>query len=147
MRARELAAPFPTVGLDTSALDALKLLAGSDLPALVVVDRQNNPMAIVPGTQVLRMSLPRYCVDDPNLARVVDEAQADNFLRDLADRSVGQCLPEQPREPAIIGPEATVLEIAALMGRIRSPVVVVKDGKQMLGAITLDALVERMLSL
>jgi CBS domain-containing protein len=145
MRARELAAPFPTVGLETSALEALKLLAGSDLPALVVVDRAGKPMTIVPGTQVLRMTLPSYCLQDPTLVRVVSEEQADQFLQELTDRTVEQCLPQQRREVAIVGGDATVLEIAALMARTRSPLAVVVDSDTMLGAITLDALVERML--
>ena len=145
LRARDLAVPFPTVGLDTSALDALKLLAGSDLPGLIVVDRHSRPMTILPGTQVLRMAIPRYCIDGPTLARVIDEEHADDFLHDLADRTVEQCLPQQTRELAFIGPDGTVLEIAALMARTRTPLVVVSDGQDMLGAITLDALVDRML--
>jgi CBS domain-containing protein len=145
VRARELATPFPTVGLETSALEALKLLADSNLPGLVVVDRQGRPMTILPGTQVLRMAIPRYCVEDPTLTRVIDEQHADNFLDDLADRTVEQCLPEQKRELAIIGPDGTVLEMAALMARTRTPLVVVMAGKDMLGAVTLDALVDRML--
>ena len=145
MRAAELAAPFPTVGLDTSALEALKLLAGSDLPGLVVVDRQNRPMTLLPGTQVLRMALPHYCIDDPTLARVVDEEHADTFLHELADRTVEQCLPAQKHELAIVGPDGTALEIAALMARTRTPLVVVKAGEKMLGAITLDSFVDQIL--
>jgi hypothetical protein len=38
-----------------------------------------------------------------------------------------------------------VLEMAALMARTRTPLVVVMAGKDMLGAVTLDALVDRML--
>jgi CBS domain-containing protein len=145
VRAAELAAPFPTVGLDTSALEALKLLAGSDLPGLVVVDRQGRPMTILPGTQVLRMALPQYCIDDPTLARVIDEEHADTFLHELADRTVEQCLPAQKHELAIISPDGTALEIAALMARTRTPLVVVKAGERMLGAITLDSFVDQML--
>jgi hypothetical protein len=37
MRARDLAAPFPTVDLNTSALAAARLLAGQNLPGLIVV--------------------------------------------------------------------------------------------------------------
>jgi predicted transcriptional regulator len=145
MRARDLAAPFPTVGLDTSALDAARLLATNDLPGLIVVDRSGLPKSILAGTQVLRMALPRYCVDDPALARVVDEAHADRFLLDLADRTVSQLLPSQPGELPIVGPDATVLEIAALMARARNPVVAVVADRRMLGAITLDTLLDRML--
>ena len=145
MRARDLAAPFPTVGLDTSALEAARLLAGNDLPGLIVVDRQGRPKTILAGTQVLRMAIPRYCIDDPTLARVIDEEHADRFLLDLADRTVAELLPKDPGELPIVGPQATVLEIAALMARARTPLVAVVAERQMLGAITLDALLDRML--
>jgi CBS domain-containing protein len=146
MRARDLAAAFPTVGLDTSALEAARLLAGNDLPGLIVVDADGRPSTVLPGTQVLRMAIPRYCIDDPPLARVIDEAHADRFLRDLADRTVADCLPEQPGELAVVSPDATVLEIAALMARTRTPVVAVVRERHILGAVTLDALLDRMLA-
>lgn len=146
MRARELATPFPTVSLDDTALAAARLLAGSDLPGLIVVDRQGQPKTVLPGTQVLRMAIPRYCVEDPALARVIDEDHADKFLSDLADRTVAECLPKEQRELPVVDPDATVLEIAALMARTRTPLVAVVDGRKMLGAITLDALLDRMLS-
>jgi CBS domain-containing protein len=146
MRARDLATPFPTVGLDTSALEAARLLARSDLPGLIVVDRNGQPITVLPGTQVLRMAIPRYCIDDPALARVIDEAHADKFLTDLADRTVAEALPEKQRELPVVDADATVLEIAALMARTRAPLVAVVHEREMLGAITLDALLDRMFS-
>jgi predicted transcriptional regulator len=145
MRAHDLAAPFPTVALDTSALDAARLLAGADLPGLIVVDARGLPRTVLAGTQVLRMAIPRYCIDDPTLARVIDEAHADRFMQDLADRTVAELLPKDPGELPVVDPNATVLEIAALMARARSPLVAVVGDQRMLGAITLDALLDRML--
>jgi CBS domain-containing protein len=148
MRARDLAAPFPTVALDTPAFEAARLLAGQDLPGLIVVDGRGRPLTVLPGTQVLRMAVPRYCQDDPALARVIDEAAADLFLRELGERTVAECLPEQRRELPVVDPDATVLEIAAVMARIRSPLVAVMGrGPQaeLLGVITLDTLLDRML--
>jgi predicted transcriptional regulator len=145
MRAHELAAPFPTVALDTSALEAARLLAANDLPGLIVVDGRGHPKTVLAGTQVLRMAIPRYCIDDPALARVIDEAHADRFMADLADRTVAELLPKDPGELPVVDPDATVLEIAALMARARSPLVAVVGGGEMLGAITLDALLDRML--
>jgi predicted transcriptional regulator len=146
MRARELAVPYPTVTMETSALEAARLLAEANLPGLIVVDQRGMPMTVLPGTQVLRLAIPRYCQDDPALARVIDEAHADQFMHDLADRTVADCLPQERRELAVVDPDATVLEIAALMARTRSPLVAVADGTHMLGAITLDALFDRMLA-
>lgn len=146
MRARELAAPFPTVGMDTPALDAARLLAGQNLPGLIVVDDAGTPKTILPGTQVLRMAIPSYCQDDPTLARVIDEAAADVFIRTVGDRTVAELLPREHRELPVVDPDATVLEIAAVMARARSPLVAVAGKNQpMVGAITLDALLDRML--
>lgn len=145
MRAADLVSPFPAVGLDSPAMAAARLLAGENLPGLIVVDARGRPVTILPGTQVLRMAVPRYCQDDPALARVVDEAAADVFLAELGERTVAECLPERGRELAVVDPDATVLEIAALMARTRVPLVAVVDAdRRLLGAITLDALMDRL---
>jgi hypothetical protein len=147
VRAADLAAPFPTVAMSTSAIDAARLLAGQDLPGVIVVDGEGHPATVLPGTQVLRMAIPAYCLDDPTLARVVDEAAADVFLRGLGERTVAECLPARRTELPVVPAEATVLEIAALMARARSPLVAVVDRQRgMLGAITLDALLDRLVT-
>jgi CBS domain-containing protein len=141
-----LAAPFPTVTAQTSALEAARLLAGQNLPGLIVVDEQGRPATVLPGTQVLRMAIPSYCQDDPALARVIDEAAADVFLRGVGNRTVAELLPRDWRELPVVDPDATVLEIAAVMARSRSPLVAVAGrGQPMVGAITLDAMLDRML--
>ena len=147
MHAADLAAPFPTVALSTLAIEAARLLAGRDLPGVIVVDDEARPVTVLPGTQVLRMAIPAYCVDDPTLARVVDEAAADVFLRGLGERTVADCLPQRRSELPVVPAEATVLEIAALMARARSPLVAVVDRqRRMLGAVTLDALLDRLVA-
>ncbi|MEV4567588.1 CBS domain-containing protein [Nonomuraea sp. NPDC049419] len=142
MRARDLTAPFPTVTLDTSVHEAAKLLAEQKLPGLIVLDQRGRPLSILPGTQVLRLAVPAYCQDDPALARVVDEAHADRFLRSLTGRTVRDALPEQPRELPITDPGATALEMAALMARTHSPLVAVVEDGRLIGAVTLQALMD-----
>ncbi len=147
MRATDLATAFPTVTLNTPALEAARLLASQKLPGLIVTDDSGRPAAILPGTQVLRMAVPSYCQDDPTLARVVDEAAADLFMRGVEGRSVAECLPSEYREPPVVSPRATVLEVAAVMARTRSPVVaVVDENKSLIGAVTLAALLNRLLN-
>jgi CBS domain-containing protein len=145
MRAGDLATPFPTVGAGTAALEAARLLAEQNLPGLIVVDDRGRPSTILPGTQVLRMAVPRYCQEDPALARVVDEAAADVFLQELGNRTVAEVLPDRPRELPVVDQNATVLEVAALMARTRTPLVAVvgADGA-LVGAVTLDVLMDRL---
>lgn len=145
MRARDLTAPFPTVTLDTSVHEAARLLSEQRLPGLIVLDGRGRPLSILPGTQVLRLAVPAYCMEDPMLTRVVDEAHADRFLRRLDDRTVRQCLPEEPRELPVAEPKATMLELAALMARMHSPLVAVVDDGRLIGAVTLQSLLEHAL--
>jgi CBS domain-containing protein len=144
MRAIDLIADFPTVGLDTPVIDAARLLADQDLPGLIVVDERGLPSSILPGTQVLRLAVPGYCLDDPALARVVDEAHADAFLGSIAGRTVREAMPSARRELPVADPDATVLELAALMARTHSPLVAIVDGQGLRGAVTLQALVDRL---
>ncbi|MEU8358008.1 CBS domain-containing protein [Nonomuraea sp. NPDC048882] len=147
MRARDLLADFPVVGLDSPVIDAARMLADQDLPGIIVVGDDGAPFTILPGTEVLRLAVPTYCQDDPALARVVDEAHADRFLDGLAGRTVREALPRQRRELPVTDPDATVLELAALMARTRSPLVaILGDGRRLIGAVTLQALLDRMLA-
>ncbi|MEU4700753.1 MULTISPECIES: CBS domain-containing protein [Nonomuraea] len=131
------------MGLDTPVIEAARLLADQDLPGLIVVDADGLPFTILPGTQVLRMAVPGYCQDDPALARVIDEAHADLFLRQLSERTVREALPRERRELPVADLNATVLELAALMARTHSPLVAVVAGGRLHGAVTLQALLDR----
>jgi predicted transcriptional regulator len=146
MRARDLAADFPVVRMDTDALDAARLLAEQDLPGLVVVDERGAPFTILPGTQVLRFAIPTYVQDDPRLAAVVDEVSADAICRALAGVPVRDLLPARPRELPVVDGSDTVLEIAAVIARTGVPLVAVVEHQQMLGVITLDALMDRIVT-
>lgn len=144
MRAADLVVPYPTVTLSTPAIEAARMLADADLPGLVVVDERGAPLAVLPGTQVLRLAVPLYCQEDPTLALLVDEAAADVFMRELGDRTVRELLPPQPHELPVVSPQATALEIAALMARTRSPLVAVVDG-ELEGVVTLHGLLDRVM--
>ncbi|HEV2086680.1 MAG TPA: CBS domain-containing protein [Cryptosporangiaceae bacterium] len=145
MRARNLAAEYPTVGLETDAREAARLLASQNLPGLIVVDAEGRPHSILAGTQVLRFAVPGYVQDDPKLAAVIDEDSADAFCLTLAGIPVRDLLPTAKRELPVVNGDDTVLEIAAIMARTRTPVIAVVEKGRMLGAVTLDALLDRML--
>ncbi len=61
-------------------------------------------------------------------------------------RIFAECLPDEPRTLPVVSPNANVLEIATLMARSHSPLVAVVDPVDgMLGAITLDYLLDEVL--
>lgn len=145
MRARDLLADFPTLNLDSPVRDAARLLARQGLPGIIVTGDDGAPFTILPGTEVVRLAVPGYCQDDPALARVVDEEHADSFLRDLDGRTVREALPRRSRELPIADPDATVLELAAMMARTHSPLVAIVAKGRLLGAVTLQTLLDRTL--
>jgi CBS domain-containing protein len=147
MLARELAGPFPTVGLDTDALEAARILAEQRLPGLIVLDENGLPHSVLPGSQVLRFLVPTYVQDDPALARAYDEKSADALAAKLTGRTVRDMLPSKHDRLTIpvVEPDATSIEIAAQMAGMRSPLVAVVEHDVLLGGITVSALLAHLL--
>ncbi|GAA2588719.1 CBS domain-containing protein [Winogradskya consettensis] len=146
MLAADVAVTMATVTEGTPAREAAKVLAGQDLPGLIVVDHRGRPLTVLAGVQVLRMALPSYCQEDPALARVIGEADATVILDGIGDRTVADLLPRERRELPAVSPKATLLEVAAVMARANVPLVAVVDADRvMTGAITLDSLLDHIL--
>lgn len=148
MLAAELARLYPTVTLDTGALEAARILADGKLPGLIVLDDTGRPYTVLPGSQVLRFIVPNYVQEDPALARAYDEASADAMCDELSACSVRDVLPKRKDvfDLPVVDSDATSMEIAAVMAAQRSPIVAVVDGSSFLGAITVSALLEHLLA-
>ncbi|MET8147875.1 CBS domain-containing protein [Actinoplanes sp. NPDC049668] len=142
MEARDITVQVPTVTVDDSVVRAVQVMAVGRLPGLIVVDDQKRPKLVLPGTQVLRLAVPNEYQEDPALVRTIDEDHADRFWSELGDRIVGDCVPRPAPRPVTVHADATLLEVAAVMARQRSPLVAVVDATgELLGAITLDRLI------
>ncbi|PKT67885.1 hypothetical protein CW362_37935 [Streptomyces populi] len=150
MRARDLAEKYETVGLESDAMDAARLMAEHRLPALLVVDDQGAPKAILPASQMIKILVPGYVIEDPTLAAVVDERHADRLCAALKDQKVRDCLSKTTPPPVVAAPDDTALEVAARMAQTRSPLVAVvekdKAGVHLLGVITASHLLKRLLA-
>src|SRR5690606_23419012 len=121
---------------------AVRVMAIARLPGLIVVDDSARPTMVLPGTQVLRLAVPGTYQEDPALIRTVDEDYADRFWVELASRTVREVAPAHPPKPVTVRSDATLLEVAALMARQRSPLVaVLDDSGALVGAITLERLI------
>lgn len=145
MEARELAEEFPVVGLDTDALTAARMMGERRHPGLIVCDGDGRPYTVLPGSQVLRFMIPAYVQDDPALARVFDDESSDKLMGKLSHQTVQDLLPQRQdrTELPVVDPDATSLEIAAVMTRMHSPIVaVVDEDARLLGAVTISRLFE-----
>ena len=136
------------VSPDDSALTAARLIAQRRLPGIAVVDADGRPVAVLPASQVLRFVVPDYVQEDPALARVVDEAGAEKLCLDaLSGERVADLLltARNKVELASVEGNATVLGCAAVMARLRSPVLVVVEKGRVLGLLTASHLLEVLL--
>jgi hypothetical protein len=86
MRARDLAVEYETVSVDSDAMEAARLMAEHNLPGLLVVDGRGEPKAVLPASQMIKILVPAYVIEDPTLAAVVDEKHADRLCQALAGR-------------------------------------------------------------
>jgi CBS domain-containing protein len=137
-----MAEDFPVISLDDDARQAVELLASRRLPGLIVTRPDGSPYAVLPASQVVRFLVPSYVQDDPSLARVIDESLADRVADKLAGVTVRKLLPDEPSELPVVNHDDTILEIAAIMARLRCPLVVVVRGRHVVGAITASRLLE-----
>src|SRR3954471_23774092 len=146
MHAGEMAEEFPVVDLDSDALDAARLLAEHRLPGIVVTDRSGCPQSILPASQVVQFLVPSYVRDDPSLAAVLNESMADRVAGKLEGKTVRSLLPDEPAELPRVNADDTIIEVAAIMARLRCPLVAVMEDKRLLGVISASRLLELALS-
>jgi CBS domain-containing protein len=150
MRAQDLAERLPLVTRDTDAVTASQVLAEHRLAGLVVADDRGLPVAVVSGTQILRLVVPHYVLDDPALAHVYDEAGSAEIVAHLREHKIGDLLDDgkvRPKPVPSVLPDDTLIEIATLMCSQGTPVVLVrsKDGTYH-GVITLSRLTAAILA-
>jgi CBS domain-containing protein len=140
MHAEDMAEEFPVVTIESPALDAARLLAEHRLPGIVVTDSAGEPYAVLPASQVVRFLVPTYIQDDPSLAGVLNESTADRAAEKLSGKTVRDVLPEHLIDIPAANADDTIIEVAAMMARLRSPLIaVVKDG-ELHGVITASRL-------
>jgi CBS domain-containing protein len=147
MRARDLAELFPLVLPDTDAFQAARSMAAERRPGLIVCDKGGRPYAVLPAHELLRALLPEYLRDVPLLVRVLDEGAADDLARSLPRRTLRHVVarPGYHAPLASVHPHATALEVATVMARTYSPLGAVYDGHDVIGAVTVDRLLEHLL--
>lgn len=142
MRAEQMVEDFPVVRSDADALDAVRLIAQWRLPGLLVTDPDGRPLRILPASQVVRLLVPAYIQDDPSLAGVLSEITADRVAEKLQGKTVEQVLPVPSGPMATVHADDTIVEVADVMARERSPLVAVVSDGRLVGVITAARLLD-----
>lgn len=137
-----MAEEFPVVRLESDAWDAVTRMAEHRLPGLVVTGTSGRPVAILPASQVVRFLVPQYVQDDPSLAGVLSESMADRVADKLRGKTVSALLPDDTPELAVVNHDDTIVEVAAVMARLRCPLAAVLADGRLTGVITASRLLE-----
>ena len=146
MHAENMAEEYPVLTMESDAVEAARLLAEHRLPGLVVTDK-GRPRSILPASQVVRFLVPGYVQDDPSLARVLDESMADQVANTLGGKSVGDLITDEAPELAVVNADDTIIEVAAIMARLRCPLAaVMRDEDHLIGVITASRLLQAALA-
>ena len=140
-----MAEDYPVLTIESEALEAARLLAEHRLPVLVVME-DGRPRAILPASQVVRFLVPGYVQDDPTLARVLDESMADRIADSLGGKTVGDLIGHGEPELAVVNADDTIIEVAAIMARLRCPLAAVMRDDQLVGVITASRLLQAALA-
>jgi CBS domain-containing protein len=142
MHAEDMAEDFPVITVDTNALQAARILAEHRLPGILVTDTSGKPYAVLPASQVVRFVVPTYVQDDPSLAGVINESMADHAADKLGSKKVRDVLPEHITDVPAANADDTIIEVAALMARFRSPLIAVMKDQKLYGVITASRLLD-----
>ena len=113
-----------------------------DPEPIVVTDAAGLPYAVLPASEVVRFIIPQYVQDDPALAGVLDESMADRIAEKLRGKSVREVLPKHLLDVPSARADDTIIEVAALMARLRSPLVAVLKDRRLHGVVTASRLLE-----
>lgn len=73
------------------------------------------------GLAVVRFLVSRYIQDDPSPVGVLSEYMADRVADKLAGKTVKALLPEEETELPAANFDDAIVEVAALMARLRCP--------------------------
>lgn len=137
-----MAEDFPVIGVEDDAWTAITQLAEQRLPGLVVTDPAGRPVSILPASQVVRILVPSYVRDDPSLAGVLSESMADRVADKLRGKTVRALIPDDAPELAVVKDDDTIVEVAAIMARLRCPLAAVMRGQELVGVITASRLLQ-----
>jgi CBS domain-containing protein len=143
-RARDLAAPYPSLPIDAPAAEVARILAEEEVD-VVFIERHGQLQGVVSDIGLLARLLPSYVIEDPKLAQVMEEGAADLLWRRLEGRRADELLAKAGSEIPQVEGDATLMEVAAAMAGARAPLVAVREGGRLIGGITSSALLTRLL--
>jgi CBS domain-containing protein len=145
MKALGLVGPQETLRADAPAQEAAVVLSRIQTSAALVVD-DHGFAGVVTEADLLEALLPSYVGQADALARVLEEASSERLWAGLEGRTVRDLMVSERDEEPVVDGDATLIEIASVMVRARTPIVAVVESGRMVGGITIDHLLSHLIA-
>lgn len=126
MRASQIMQDLPVYFANEAAMVAIRQVAHDDLPGFVVIDPHTQWLTALSLMDLLGLLLPEYVRQSQAIALVYDEESADGLAQRAAGVSLGELLCAHDRRGAEVSADATLVEMAEMMTRLRSPILLVR---------------------
>jgi CBS domain-containing protein len=145
VKALGLASPQETLRADAPAQEAAVVLSRIQTSAALVVDDRGFAGVVTEG-DLLEALLPSYVGQADALARVLEEGSSDRLWARLEGHTVRDLMVDQRDEDPVVDGDATLIEVASVMVRAKTPIVAVVESGRMVGGITIDHLLSHLIA-
>ncbi|HZB03074.1 MAG TPA: CBS domain-containing protein [Actinomycetota bacterium] len=145
MKARDLMVDVATVRPEDPAEILVELLRDPEARVVAVVKDGGEAVGILTEEDLLGALLPSYVLADKSLAGVLEEKAGETCRQRLHGRRISDVVDLRRRGRQTVEPDDTLIEVGAAMARSNEPGVLVVEGRQVLGAITVGRLLEALL--
>ena len=145
MRAGDLASPHESLAAEAAAAEAAAVLGRRDVRAILVLESGGGLAGVLSDSFLLRRLLPSYVAEDEALAGVLDESFAGELAARLDGLRVEDLLPPDSDETPEVDQEATLVQVASVMVRTRSPLVGVLEDGRLVGGIAINDLLAQLM--
>ena len=142
VHAEQMAEESPLVDLDMSALAAVRLLAERRLPALVVTKADGSPHSILPASQVVRFLVPGDAAGGSVAGSGDERVDGRPCVRSAGQQAGPGPVADGAPGAAAVNSDDTIIEVAAIMARLRCPLAAVMKGNRLIGVISASRLLE-----
>jgi CBS domain-containing protein len=145
VRASDVMRPVAVLKEDDPAEHLARAFERPTLRAVAVVSAEGVLLGLVSDEDFLHTLLPPYVVDDPLLARVLEEDAAWELCRRLEGKLVKNVVSLRGRRQVPVRPDDRLVEVISVMIRAGGPAVLVVQDELVLGVITVDDLLPALL--
>jgi CBS domain-containing protein len=140
MKARDLMQPVGSVRPDDVCEELVRYFRDPAHRVLAVVSEKGQVLGMITEEDVLNGLLPAYVLADEALAGVLEETAGAELADRMKRRRVRDVVDLHRRGRETVSPDDTLVEVGAAMARSNDPGVLVVEGTNLLGAITVDRL-------